>query len=83
MPRTTSVTLGEEQQRFIETLVRSGRYASASEVIREALRGLEDAQGSEWLLRQLLVGERGEAKEWQDQELKDHVRAEARRRGCL
>ncbi len=81
MPRTTSITLGSHQQRFIEDLVQSGRYTSTSEVIRDALRKLEDTQGSEWLVRQLVEGEQGEAKTWEDEALLAHVKQEAAKRG--
>ncbi|HLG48870.1 MAG TPA: type II toxin-antitoxin system ParD family antitoxin [Reyranella sp.] len=53
MPRTNrpiSVTLGELQH-GVEARVKSGAYASASEVIRAALRALdrEEAAVDEWL----------------------------------
>ena len=38
---TTSLSLGEHWEEFIRQEVASGRYASASEVIRDALRGME------------------------------------------
>ena len=50
MQRTTSITLGTHQQQFVESLVQSGRYTSVSEIVRDALRKLEESQGSEWLL---------------------------------
>ena len=59
MPRTTSITLGDHQQRFIVSLVQSGRYTSTSEIIRDALRKLEESQGPQWLLSQLIEGEHG------------------------
>ncbi|WP_198264468.1 type II toxin-antitoxin system ParD family antitoxin [sulfur-oxidizing endosymbiont of Gigantopelta aegis] len=83
MPRTTSITLGEYQQNFIESLVKSGRYTSTSEVVRDALRKLEESQGSEWLLSQLIEGEKGEAKAWDDEALMSHVKKEAQKRGNL
>ncbi|MDE2111477.1 MAG: type II toxin-antitoxin system ParD family antitoxin [Alphaproteobacteria bacterium] len=48
--RPITVTLGDLQDR-VETRVKGGAYASASEVIRAALRALdrEDAAVNDWL----------------------------------
>jgi antitoxin ParD1/3/4 len=48
--RPVTVTLGDLQER-VEARVRSGSYASASEVLRAALRALdrEEAAMDEWL----------------------------------
>jgi antitoxin ParD1/3/4 len=40
----SSYTLGEHYETFIRELVESGRYNSASEVVRDAMRLLEDAE---------------------------------------
>lgn len=39
---TTSLSLGPHWEEFIRTEVATGRYASGSEVVRAALRELED-----------------------------------------
>ncbi|MEM7307095.1 MAG: type II toxin-antitoxin system ParD family antitoxin [Planctomycetota bacterium] len=44
MGKNTSISLGEHFERFIEAQVESGRYGSRSEVVREALRGMEQQE---------------------------------------
>ena len=55
MSKNTSIALGEHWQAFIEKLVSSGRYGSASEVIRNALRLLEERNAKIETLRAALV----------------------------
>ena len=44
MVKTTTFVLGEHFERLINQQVGSGRYASASEVVRDALRVFEEQQ---------------------------------------
>lgn len=41
---TRNVVLSDHQQALVETLVQSGRYQNASEVLREGLRLIEDRE---------------------------------------
>lgn len=42
--KNTSVVLGERYDKFIAELLEDGRYASASEVLREGLRLVEERE---------------------------------------
>ncbi|MER2490805.1 type II toxin-antitoxin system ParD family antitoxin [Catenovulum sediminis] len=55
MVKNTSVTLGEHFDHFINQQVKSGRYGSASEVVRAGLRALEDQETKLMNLRNMLV----------------------------
>tara|TARA_Y100000780_G_C13396597_1_gene306369 strand:- start:36 stop:329 length:294 start_codon:yes stop_codon:yes gene_type:complete len=58
MEKNTSITLGSYFEEFIKEEVNSGRYNSVSEVIRSALRLLEQEEKKEKeLIKALVVGE--------------------------
>ncbi|MCY4361574.1 MAG: type II toxin-antitoxin system ParD family antitoxin [Gammaproteobacteria bacterium] len=48
---TTSLSLGKHWETFIRNEVSSGRYGSASEVIRDALRVMEERKSKIEILR--------------------------------
>lgn len=54
MPKNTSISLGEHFDGFIAQQIKEGRYASTSEVVRAALRLLEDNEQKITTLRKLL-----------------------------
>jgi antitoxin ParD1/3/4 len=59
MAKNTSILLGEHFENFISNEVSSGRYGSASEVVRTALRLLEtEEQKKSALLKALIKGEK-------------------------
>ena len=58
MAKNTSVVLGERYDTFIAQLIQDGRYASASEVLREGLRLVEEREQKFDALRQ--AAERGD-----------------------
>ncbi len=55
--RTQTVSLGEHWNSLIESLIKSGRYASVSEIMRDSLRLLEerDANSKLQILRTALI----------------------------
>ncbi|MBP0618255.1 type II toxin-antitoxin system ParD family antitoxin [Jiella mangrovi] len=77
-----SVTIGEHYERMLQSMVESGRYSTASEVIREGLRLVEEReefrQAKLAALRQLIA----EGDESGDAKLMDMaaIKAEARRK---
>lgn len=59
MPRNTSVTLGEHFERFIAKQIKAGRFESKSEVVRAAMRLLEEHEKRIATLRQALIDGEG------------------------
>jgi antitoxin ParD1/3/4 len=55
MGKNTSIALGDHFEDFISTTVGTGRYNSASEVIRAALRLLEEQEEKKNILTKALI----------------------------
>lgn len=51
MARTTSISIGSQLDEFVGKLIVSGRYSSTSEVVRSALRLLEQQENQLTALR--------------------------------
>jgi len=55
MPRNTSISLGDHFTSFIDSEVQSGRYGSASEVVRAGLRLLQEHEAKVRALEAALI----------------------------
>lgn len=55
MARNTSISLGDHFAHFIDSQVEAGRYGSASDVMRAALRLLEEHEAKVAALRSALI----------------------------
>jgi antitoxin ParD1/3/4 len=59
MSKNTSILLGDYFEDFINGLVNSGKYTSASEVVRTALRMFEQQESKKAeLIKELIKGEK-------------------------
>ena len=59
MSKNTSIILGEHFDKFIQSEIKSGRYTSASEVVRAGLRLLEiEKQKIQAINKALTIGEK-------------------------
>jgi antitoxin ParD1/3/4 len=75
MTMATSYSIGKHFEAFIESLIASGRYSTASEIIRDGLRMIEEREQDreaklEWLRAEIQKGldsgpaEEVDIKEW-------------------
>ncbi|PCJ35092.1 MAG: type II toxin-antitoxin system ParD family antitoxin [Cellvibrionales bacterium] len=74
MSKNTSMTLGKHFDGFIASQIDNGRFASASEVVRAALRMFEDNEQRTMALRHLLEeGERSGTAEYSYERLMNEL----------
>ena len=77
--KNTSIVLGDHFEEFINAQIASGRYGSASEVIRASLRLLEEHETRNEKLRQALIdGEQSELVDFDIHEIKRKARRRAK-----
>ncbi|MDP3334911.1 MAG: type II toxin-antitoxin system ParD family antitoxin [Methylococcaceae bacterium] len=79
--RTQTVSLGEHWNNLIESLLKTGRYASVSEIMRDSLRLLEEREANSTLqsLRTALIEgeESGDTGELNLETIRQEARKEA------
>ena len=82
----TSYSIGKHFEAFIASLIASGRYSTASEIIRDGLRIIEEREQRreaklEWLRAEIQKGlDSGPPREFDTKTLAEEVKARGRRR---
>ncbi len=79
-----NVSIGERWEKFVEQAVKDGRYGSASEVVREGLRLVEEREAKLNALRREIaeaIAAGGEVTEEELQASLDEVEAELAKEG--
>lgn len=75
--KNTSVTLGEHFKKFLADQIKSGRYSSASEIIRAGLHLLEERETKREALRHALIeGEQSGTADYSLQTILDELGSE-------
>lgn len=70
-----NVSIGERWEGFVAGVVASGRYGSASEVVREGLRLVEEREAKLADLRQTLAASIAEGGRYTDEEVAAEIEA--------
>lgn len=72
-----NVSIGDRWEAFVESVVRVGRYSSASEVVREGLRLVEEREARLKALRAMLDGSIAAGGEASDADIDSALEAKA------
>jgi antitoxin ParD1/3/4 len=86
MTMATSYSIGKHFEEFIASLIASGRYSTASEIIRDGLRLIEEREQHreaklEWLRAEIQKGlDSGPGREFDPKTLAEEVKVRGRRR---
>jgi len=72
-----NVSIGERWEGFVDAVLKAGRYGSASEVVREGLRLVEEREAKLQALRETLSASIAAGGAYTDEEIGDAVAAEA------
>lgn len=72
-----NVSIGDRWERFVESVVKGGRYGSASEVVREGLRLVEEREAKLRALQETLERSIAEGGEVSEAELDEALAAKA------
>lgn len=77
MSKNTSIILGDHFDQFIQREIKTGRYSSASEIVRTGLRLLEqESRKIELINEALVIGEMsGKPVEFDNEEFKLRMKA--------
>ena len=71
-----NVSLGERWEGFVDTVLKAGRYGSASEVVREGLRLVEEREAKLAALRETLNASIERGGECSDADVDTHLDTE-------
>jgi len=71
------VSIGNRWEGFVESIVKSGRYGSASEVVREGLRLVEEREVKLQALKETLDKSIAEGGAYTDDDIADALEAKA------
>lgn len=73
-----NVSVGQKWEAFVADAVESGRYGSASEIVREGLRLVEEREAKLAALRQMIEASIAEGGEYSPEDIRAALEEEAK-----